>query len=356
MGRKQLHNVTGGTVYGEGILAEELRRLGDCAVITSRTPWALHQASFPQEPRAVLMPGTLELAELDDMSATVPSGVHVVGLGGGAVIDAAKYFAHLRGETPVLIPTMASSNGPFSEWISVRRGGRPAGFRQPGLPRRIVVDYAVLQQADARVNRAGYGDLLPLQTTLNDWRIAAASSRADPVDPATEAMATELMRRAMANAREIGSVSRRGIETLMRLTEASAQLMLTHPEQPLGAGSEHLFAWTLESLTGKHFLHGEIVALGIVIASYLQRRDHGALRRALDDAQVTYQPERLGIAWVDIERTLRGIEAYNWEVRRFSTVFDDIDWTPGLLEELREIVTTPAHIGTESDAPERQPA
>ncbi len=332
--------VTGERVYGEEILTAELDSLGACAVITSETPWSLHGSLFPREPRAVLMPATLEQSELDAMSKQVPPDVRIVGLGGGSVLDAAKYFAHCRGEPSVLVPTVASSNGPFSDWISIRKHGRPNGFRQAGLRRRVVVDYALIQQADGRINRAGYGDLLPLQTTLNDWRLAAMASRAEPVDPEVEATGERIMRQATAAAPEIGSLSQHGIETLMRLTEASTALMLTHASRPLNAGSEHLFAWTLESLTGRHFLHGEIVALGIVISSYLQARDHGALRDALDQARVTYHPERLGLEWSEIEQTLRGIQPYNRDVRQFNTVYDDVHWTPKLLREVRDLIYT----------------
>lgn len=330
--------VSGEAVYGEDIVPDELHRLGDCVVITSQTPWALHADRFPRKPLAVVMPGTLERSELDEMSNDVPRGARIVGLGGGSVIDAAKYFALLQGEIPVLIPSVASSNGPFSDWISVRQDGRPAGFREPGLPKRVIVDYALIQTAHVRANRAGYGDLLPLQTTLNDWRISATASRADPPDPEIEASAMALMRQAMASAREIGSLSRRGIEMLMRLTEASTVLMTTHSSHPLNAGSEHLFAWTLESITRRHFLHGEIVALGIVISSYVQGRDHEPLTRALNEARVTYQPDRLGLEWSEIERTLLGIAQYNREVRHYRTVYDEIEWTPSLLRKVREVV------------------
>lgn len=334
----QMQPVTGDAVYGEGIATGEMGGLGEYAVITSRTPWELHREMLSPEPQAVLMPGTLEQAELDTLSAQLPAGARIVGLGGGAVLDAAKFFARLRGETPILVPTVASSNGPFSDWISVRKNGRPSGFREPGMPRRVVVDYALIQKGSARLNRAGYGDLLPLQTTLNDWRMAAAASRADPVDPDIEAAGEEVMRQAMSEARDIGSLSRQGIEVLMRLTEVSTALMLTHDSRPLNAGSEHLFAWTLESLTGRHFIHGEIVALGIVISSWLQGRDHVALTNALNDARVTYHPERLGIEWSEIESTLLGVNEYNRSVRQFNTVYDDVTWTPDLLREVRDVV------------------
>jgi glycerol dehydrogenase-like iron-containing ADH family enzyme len=124
----------------------------------------------------------------------------------------------------------------------------------------------------------------------------------------------------------------------MRLTEESTSVMMSHPELPISAGSEHLFAWTLESLTGRHFLHGEIVALGIDISSWLQGRDHDQLRTALEDARVQYLPGQLGLSWAEIEHTLLSIGAYNRDIRHFNTVFDDVSWTPDIMRKLREML------------------
>ena len=38
-------------------------------------------------------------------------------------------------------------------------------------------------------------------------------------------------------------------------------------------GSEHYFAYAAEALTGRSFVHGEIVGLGVVLMSGLQGRD-----------------------------------------------------------------------------------
>ena len=85
----------------------------------------------------------------------------------------------------------------------------------------------------------------------------------------------------------------------------------------------------------------------IVIAWYLQDRDHAALRRALDEARVPYQPARLGIGRDEVERTLLEINGYNRAERHYATVFDTVEWTPSLLGEVRAIVESPARaVGT----------
>jgi glycerol-1-phosphate dehydrogenase [NAD(P)+] len=327
-----------GTVYGEDVLAGEVNRLGNYVVVTDEVPWRLYQDRFPRQPVAVLMPDTLERFALDAMVPAIPEGATIVGLGGGSVIDMAKYFAYLRGETPVLVPTITSSNAQFSDFISVRRGGSPAGFKEEGLPRHVIVDFALIQMAEPRLNRAGYGDVLCMQTTLNDWRLAAAAGRVKPEDPVLEKAIMEMVRQAVESAAQIGPVSRRGIETLMKLLEDSTALVMANLSEPITAGSEHLFAWNLERITGRHFIHGEIVSLGIVICSYLQGSHHAELRNALEEAQVMYRPDELGIGWEEVEQTLLTVGEYNRRVRKFSTVFDEVDWTPRLLEEVRGMI------------------
>src|SRR5690625_950886 len=111
------------TIYGNEILEEHLKQLDDYIIITDPVPWDLYQNEFNASPLDVVMPGTLDKEALEEMILNIPKNVEFVGLGGGAVIDIAKYFAYLRGKTPVLVPTITSSNAHFSDFISVRRDG-----------------------------------------------------------------------------------------------------------------------------------------------------------------------------------------------------------------------------------------
>lgn len=324
------------TIYGNGILEKELNGLEEYIVVTAQIPWQLHRKYFSNKSIRVIMPETLEQSALDKIASTIPRGVEIVGLGGGAVIDAAKYFAYLKDKTPLLIPTITSSNAPFSDFISVRKGGGPFGFKKDGWPKKIIVDYELIRKADPRLNRAGYGDLLFMQTTLNDWRIAAASGKGVPLDSEVEENMVKMIEHAIDNAEEIGLVTDQGIKKLMELTEKSTSLVMSNLSKPISAGAEHLFAWNLEIQTGRNFIHGEIVSLGIVIASFLQKNDHTKLKQALDKAQVIYLPDQLGIDWDEVEQVLLTVKSYNRKVRRFYTVFEDVEWTPKLFKDIKE--------------------
>lgn len=327
------------TFYGGGILASELNRIDKYVVVTDQVPWQLCQNYFSDRPIQVIMPDTLKKSVLDNIISTIPMGVEIVGLGGGAVLDAAKYFALLRKKTPLLVPTITSTNAPFSDFISITdQNGYRSGFKEVGWPKRIVVDYDLIRKADPRFNRAGYGDLLFMLPTLNDWRMASKAGKGVPFDPILEKTLTIMIDQAMESASEIGMITSQGIEILMKLIEDSTKLMMANLSKPINAGSEHLFAWNLEITTGRHFIHGEIVALGILISSWLQGKHFMELKQALDEAQVIYHPDQLGITWDEIKEALLTIEEYNQNVRGFHTIFEEIEWTPNRLDEIRDFI------------------
>ncbi|MQB01652.1 MAG: iron-containing alcohol dehydrogenase [Actinobacteria bacterium] len=325
------------TQFGEGILEGVVDALGDYVLVTDPIPWKLYRDRLSRRPAHVVMVESLEKRLLDQAVSQVPGSLDIVGLGGGSVIDAAKYLAYVRDKTPVLVPTITSSNAHLTDFISVRLEGRAAGMKVEGWPKRVVVDYDLIAAADPRLNRAGFGDVLAHRTALNDREIAAASGKEEEVDPAVRDRIGTIIDRAMDGAAEIGTVSRSGIKLLIELFEECTNTTEESPS-PLGAGGEHLFAWNLEGVTGRHFIHGEIVSLGIVICAYLQGRHFDQLRSALDRARVAYRPDQVGANWEDIKQTLVTVEDYNQKVRRFNSVFAKIEWTPRLLAEIRDLV------------------
>lgn len=336
-------------VYGKSIVAEHVSRLGDYIVFTTEPAWKLSESFFRlNPPSAVIEINTLDQDKLDEIykelsSTILNAGKRIVGIGGGTVLDAAKYFAYRQSTVPLLIPSITSTNTPFSDYISIRRNGGPFGFKVDGYPKKVVVDYDVIRLADPRLNRAGFGDLLYMQTTLNDWRLMHASGIGAELDASVEASIVEIMESTMKHAVDIGSITETGVRVLMDNTYRSTALYMDNLSMPIGAGSEHLFAWTMDLQVDKSLVHGEIVSLGIVISSFLQSEHLPdsrflELRKALENAQVIYRPEQIGITWNDIEKALLSVNEYNRRVRHFHSVFELTEWTPELLNRVKEYV------------------
>lgn len=92
----------------------------------------------------------------------------VIGLGGGKVIDAAKYAAFLRKLPFISVPTSASSDGFSSSSASLLVEGR-----RTSVPARlaygIIVDTDVIKSAPEKFIYSGIGDLVSKITALYDW-------------------------------------------------------------------------------------------------------------------------------------------------------------------------------------------
>jgi glycerol-1-phosphate dehydrogenase [NAD(P)+] len=210
-----------------------------------------------------------------------------------------------------------------------------------GYPKKVLVDYELIGLSDPRYNRAGYGDLLYMQTTLIDWEIASQKGYEEKVNSEIKKQIVQIMDSTIGQAKEVGKMTEQGIHILMENIQRSSELYILNTDKPISAGSEHLFAWNLELVTGKTYVHGEIVALGIVVSSFLQDdylfgSRFQMLRNALDEARVLYQPDTLGISWGEMEETLCTVEKYNYQFRNFHTIFEYVDWTPKLFAKLKD--------------------
>lgn len=92
----------------------------------------------------------------------------VVGIGGGKVIDAAKYAAFLRRLPFISVPTSSSSDGFSSASASLLVEGK-----RTSVPARlaygIIVDTGVIKSAPDKFIYSGIGDMTAKITALYDW-------------------------------------------------------------------------------------------------------------------------------------------------------------------------------------------
>lgn len=112
---------------------------------------------------------TTNIEDIIELAFSIDTKVQgIVGIGGGKVIDAAKYAAYLRKLPFVSVPTSASSDGFSSASASLIVNGR-----RTSVPARlaygIVVDTDVLKSAPEKFIYSGIGDLVSKITALYDW-------------------------------------------------------------------------------------------------------------------------------------------------------------------------------------------
>ena len=92
----------------------------------------------------------------------------IVGIGGGKVIDVAKYAAYLRKLPFTSIPTSASSDGFSSASASLMVNGRRTSV-PASMAYGIIADTEIIKSAPERFLYSGIGDMVSKITSLYDW-------------------------------------------------------------------------------------------------------------------------------------------------------------------------------------------
>ena len=213
----------------------------------------------------------LDTVDIDDIiriAFALPNSTQaVIGLGGGKVIDAAKYMGFLRKLPFISVPTSASSDG-FSSasaslLINKRRSSVPARMAYG-----IIVDTDVIKSAPEKFLYSGIGDMVSKITSLYDWQFEAEHGAAQVNDFAM-----------MIAKKAVNSFVRTPFETIhdrLFLKELLDSLSMSGIANEIAgssaptSGSEHLISHALDKMLETPQLHG----IQVGIATYLMSRVH----------------------------------------------------------------------------------
>lgn len=128
--------------------------------------------SLKQADVEVLEYRELDTVDINDiMSLAFALPIHtqaIIGLGGGKVIDAAKYACYLKKLPFISVPTSSSSDGFSSASASLIINGRRHSVPAK-LAYGIIVDTEVIKSAPDKFLYSGIGDMISKITALYDW-------------------------------------------------------------------------------------------------------------------------------------------------------------------------------------------
>jgi glycerol-1-phosphate dehydrogenase [NAD(P)+] len=296
------------TVFGRNLVGELANFVHrPYLVVTMEDLWPRFEASFDDGLAAVHLVRTLEVATLEVEIDRLPSCACVIGLGGGQALDVAKFVAWRRRLPLFQVPTAMTVNAPFGHRAGLRRGGivRYLGW---AVPEAVYVDFDVIQSAPVGLNRAGVGDILCYHTAHADWRLARDGGHEEPQWPYDERLveaARERLDAVLAHLDDIREVNETGIRTLMlahRWGGAAFHGAGWNPRHIEGV--EHFLFYNLERLTGRHFIHGQPVGLGVYVGSVLQENEPDRMLAALVRVGVDIRPEAMGVTWDDLSEAM----------------------------------------------------
>jgi glycerol-1-phosphate dehydrogenase [NAD(P)+] len=273
-------------------------------------------------PVGVVIASSLEQVELDELFDRAPAVDCVAGVGGGVAIDVAKYGAGRLGVPLVAVPTILSTTAYINPLAVLREGGRSVMVPAPG-PAAVIVDLDVLERAPTRLNVAGLGDILSCHTALYDWQLTAGDDdAAQPWDERAARQARLLVESISAHADDFRLMNERALKLLVDLhievVDICEGLGHARPE----SGSEHLLVEAIEELTGRTFLHGPIVGLGIDVMSELQGNEHEVIVALMDEIGLGHSPEANGVSRLELEQALTHLSRLDGPPR-FRSVVDE---------------------------------
>ncbi len=225
----------------------------------------------------------------------------LLGVGGGGTLDVSKYVASRLGMPLIAVPTLLSSDA-IATGYSVLWSDRKNSAVASMVPSVIIGDYEVLKNEPKRFVSSGAGDMLSKYSALNDWRLSFWLGGEPYSDFAMNIAqsTTELLKRRIS---DVAAMNYIGIETLFLAEITDGYLMELSGTTRVAAGSEHLFAFALETLT-ESALHGELCGLGTIMMTYLQSRERGEVKSLLKSVGAPTSAEEAGVKPAEVVKAL----------------------------------------------------
>jgi glycerol-1-phosphate dehydrogenase [NAD(P)+] len=223
----------------------------------------------PQLPSAEIFPiegGSVEAATA--LAQRLRGGFYdaLVGIGGGRTLDVAKHAASITGLPMVAVATSLAHDGIASPVASLEHDGRKGSYGVQ-MPIAVVVDLDYVRRSDARMRRAGVGDVISNLSAIADWRLAERE-RGEAVD----GLAVTLARTAAMSVLH----RRDGVDDDDFLTALAEALVLSGLAMAAAgssrpcSGADHELLHAIDHLYPGTAGHGELAGAATLFTSFLR--------------------------------------------------------------------------------------
>jgi glycerol-1-phosphate dehydrogenase [NAD(P)+] len=195
----------------------------------------------------------------------------IVGIGGGRTIDVAKMAAKRLNVNVISFPTLVSHDGIASPVAVLLNSEEKKQSLPARMPVAVVVDLDVIGRAPLASIRAGVGDLVSNFSALEDWKLAARKAGETYHDLA--AVISHSAACSIFEMSEVGETYARHPDFIRRLVEglilSGVAMSIAGNSRP-ASGAEHNISHAIDALYNLNAYHGEQVALGTILTTYLR--------------------------------------------------------------------------------------
>ncbi|MDP4091640.1 MAG: iron-containing alcohol dehydrogenase family protein [Bacillota bacterium] len=268
------------------------------------------------EPLTVNEIDDVDIQDIIHHAFSIPKEVDaVVGIGGGKVLDAAKYMAFLTKLPFISVPTSTSNDGFSSSNASLMIEGRKTSV-SAAMPYGIIVDIDVIRSAPEKFLYSGIGDLVSKITALYDWQFEEQNGRAVMDDFAV-----------MISKKAVNSFVRTEFKTIKddfflkelvdSLTMSGIAMEIAGDSAP-SSGSEHLISHALDKLCVKPQLHGIQVGVATYLMSKVQNHRYERVTKIFTSTGFFDHVKTLGMKKSDFEKAIQ--EAPNIKPNRCTCI------------------------------------
>ncbi|MEU6064133.1 MULTISPECIES: iron-containing alcohol dehydrogenase family protein [Streptomyces] len=203
----------------------------------------------------------------------------VVGLGGGKIIDCAKFAAARVGLPLVAVPTNLAHDGLCSPVATLDNDAGRGSYGVPN-PIAVVIDLDVIREAPARFVRAGIGDAISNINSIADWELSNRVN-GEKIDGLAAAMARQAGEAVLRHPGGIGDND--FLQVLAEALVLTGIAMSISGDSRPASGSCHEINHAFDLLYPRRAAsHGEQCGLGAAFAMYLR----GAQEESVHMAQV----------------------------------------------------------------------
>lgn len=244
----------------------------------------------------------------------------IIGIGGGRVLDTAKYAAHISKAAYICMPTSLSNDSLASPFSVLETSGKTRRTFECKIPTAIIVDTNMIINAPEGQTLSGIGDTIAKHTALFDWKLSAART-GTLIDDFAYAL-SRMSYDSVYHCDEKNMKSRVFIRILSRaLVMGGLAMEIAGSSRPC-SGSEHLFAHAIEEYyPDVKISHGLAVALGSIPSCIFQGQDPQGMIDFFSTYGLDINPASYGITedmFADIWQKARNVRPGR------VTILDDI--------------------------------